>query len=202
MRVACLSDLHGELPEVARFDTAEAIILAGDIGPDRWQDNWLNNAFTRWCHEVQVPVHLTWGNHDFPHTCKFLRQPANLFVHVAQSITLGGERVWFSPYVPTIEGGSRAWAWCANEAQLADLYRQVPHATTVIVSHGPPRGAGDLSQRGRCGSLALARAVKRLPNLRHVICGHIHEDFGTHKLGRVLVHNVSGASRVVTWFEF
>jgi hypothetical protein len=79
-----------------------------------------------------------------------------------------------------------------HEAGLADRYAHVPHDTDVLVTHGPPRGAGDRVRDGReAGSTALARRIAQLPDLRLVVTGHIHEARGAGRCQGVEVWNVS-----------
>jgi Icc-related predicted phosphoesterase len=78
-------------------------------------------------------------------------------------------------------------------------YEKIPASTQVIVAHGPPFRAGDRTSRGdRAGSPALMDRILQLPELRLVVTGHIHEDWGAHAIGEVGVLNVS---YVDEWYE-
>ncbi len=57
----------------------------------------------------------------------------------------------------------------------------------ILLSHAPPKGHQDTIPGGvHVGSEAIARAA---PKLKAIVCGHIHEDRGTSKLGDTVVVN-------------
>ena len=63
MRLALISDTHGMLPE--DIPDCDAIIHAGDIGPDRNTHQWWDETFRPWAVKAGVPIYATFGNHDF-----------------------------------------------------------------------------------------------------------------------------------------
>lgn len=204
MKIALISDSHGMLPEL--FPDCDAIIHAGDIGIDGiHQRKWYQDTFFPWVQRAKVPFYATWGNHDF--TEKVTREleesaPANLDIVVDQSRTIGGLKFWFSPWSPVFGN----WAWMKPDLQLVGRYNMIPEDTQVIISHGPPKGAGDKCLDGyRAGSLSLRDRMLTLPNLKMVVCGHIHEDMGLHHIFEIPVLNVSSVDenyypRLKRWF--
>jgi hypothetical protein len=109
--------------------------------------------------------------------------------------------VWFSPW----SNRYGDWAFMHSETMLAKKYMAIPETTEVIVTHGPPLDAGDLTADHRStGSSSLRdKIVNGLPNLKLVITGHIHEARGayfiaTNDLRTVRVLNVS---HVNEWYE-
>jgi Icc-related predicted phosphoesterase len=83
------------------------------------------------------------------------------------------------------------WGFNVTEERLVELYDQVPPDVDILVTHGPPKGVLDKNRQGvRCGSSALLDWIdKHQPRL--VVCGHIHEGYGTALVGRTLVVNAS-----------
>lgn len=206
MRVALISDTHGMLPSPALFRGADVIIHAGDIAQDRGQQKWYDEVLPAWCRAVGVPVHATAGNHDNPATMNMTHAAPNFHLHIDEIVEIGGQRVWFSPWSPRFFD----WFWMHTEPTLERVYARIPEDTTVVVSHTPPEGMcdGTLDCR-RVGSTALRDRVLQLPNLRWVICGHIHAGRGGHREGGFTVLNVATVDEwykpvadPITWVEW
>ena len=62
MRVALTSDTNGRLPIVGDVD---AILHAGDIGPDIHAAEWFHDQLFPWADRFGKPIYATFGNHDF-----------------------------------------------------------------------------------------------------------------------------------------
>jgi Icc-related predicted phosphoesterase len=200
MKVALIADTHGMLP--AQPD-ADVLIHAGDIAQDMSQEHWFVNQFFPWCREFGNPVYATWGNHDWTQGSMgdILREkaPPNLDFVADEARVIGGKRFWFSPWSPVFGG----WAWMLTEPQLASRYAAIPDRIEVIISHGPPKGAGDLAGRWtdgpiHVGSTALAHRMAQLKELELVVCGHIHQDMGYHSLNGVRVINCASVTEQYT----
>lgn len=181
MKIAAMSDLHGNLPKIEFFNDQkeiEAIIIAGDVCPDfaglnrdkeAQQQQWLNNNFYPWAEYLRAPLYATYGNHDW------LRYAGGLFITNDARDIGRGHSAWFSPWSPEYKG----WAWMADEDTLAHRYAEIPRLN-VLVSHCPPYGYCDTATgySEHLGSRALLDAVQRI-RPKVLICGHIHGGFGT-----------------------
>jgi len=197
MRVALTSDTHGYTATIP--PGIDAVLHAGDIGPDIQAAPWFRDTFYPWAAHVGVPIFATFGNHDFigQHDHANLigefeqlppGAPSNLRLVVDEQCDVLGVPVWFSPW----SGRFFDWAFMADEAELKKKYLRIAADTQVIVTHGPPHGYGDLTiDRVRAGSAALTARMSELTALRLVVTGHIHEAFGVYDAGGVLVYNVS-----------
>jgi hypothetical protein len=193
MLAALLSDTHGYLPTIP--PGADLVLHAGDIGIDGplpAQARWVTDVWLPWARALARPVYATWGNHDFIgeryHREGLPEMPHNVEVVVDATRTIAGVPVWFSPWSSWFGD----WAWMRHEAGLAERYARIPPRTQVIVTHGPPRGAGDRVWDGHeAGSAALAGRIARLPDLCLVVTGHIHEARGAARCHGVDVQNVS-----------
>ncbi|MBU3913579.1 MAG: metallophosphoesterase [Nanoarchaeota archaeon] len=75
-----------------------------------------------------------------------------------------------------------------RKKKLISLLKSIKQ-NAVIVSHAPPYGHLDNSYKGRRGSKILLEAIKQFqPKL--VLCGHIHENSGTKKIGKTTIINL------------
>ena len=117
-------------------------------------------------------------------------------------VRIGNEVLWGSAYHPNKPDSEGQQAWCFQESEnkLAERFMSIPPQTTVLVTHGPPRGCLDRAggsfvcvhrrtgadggavalkelrsaESGRCGSTALAMRVEQLASLKLHIFGHVH----------------------------
>lgn len=194
MTLALISDTHGMLPDPP--EDCDAIIHAGDLGPDRHPQQWWEGPFPLWAETVGVPIYATFGNHDF-FWPPLAICPHNFSLIVDDQVDIGGKKVWFSPWVQNLP----RWAWNLPNEEAAAHYARIPDDTDLIVSHAPPFGYGDslrnsalkygLPRDMRVGSPQLRDRLRELPGVS-VICGHIHEDRGTFTTDEGnFVHNVA-----------
>lgn len=183
MRIACISDTHGMLPPIEMFSNHDAVIHAGDIGPDIHVKEWIQTSFIPWVHNLGIPFYGCYGNHDYPSNweegaLKTITLPYGGSLGNFYGKEINGFLVWFSAFSPTF--GS--WARMRQDRTLVGEYNKIPPNTKVIVSHSPPAGnMGGITLRGdEAGSLALLARCYELPHLDTVVCGHIHEGWGTY----------------------
>jgi Icc-related predicted phosphoesterase len=187
MRLALISDTHGMLPPLP--EAADVIIHAGDIGPDRGVMQWWEKDFAEWSREFPGDIYMTFGNHDFRWPPLSIL-PGNVEIIVdAQKILWDGTKIWFSPWSPTFGN----WAWMADEDTLAAAYAQIPDDTNILVSHSPAYDLLDRVMEGEAvGSKALRDRLNTLPELKALVCGHIHESAGALTWGKgVKILNVA-----------
>ena len=92
------------------------------------------------------------------------------------------------------------WAYNASEPNLKLKWDLIPLDTQILVLHGPPYGIGDKAPRvndvgyEHTGSPSLTEKLKTLTNLKLVIWGHIHGEYGVYKmpeLPNTILANVS-----------
>ena len=99
-----------------------------------------------------------------------------------------------------------AWGWSrdwADEELQTDLDAQLAAqpAPRIILSHVPPYGCLDTSAGGeRIGHRPLAAHLRarRWPETL-VLCGHVHEGFGSLERGETLVVNVACGYALLEW---
>ena len=177
MKLLLFSDLHTDTGAarrlVERAHAADVIVGAGDFGTVR--------RHVRDCIEVlraiDKPAVLVAGNNEsteeLTEACK--DWPRAHVLHGSGVRIAGIEFFGIGGGIPVTPFG--AWSYDFTEEQAAALLSACP-AGCVLISHSPPRGAVDVSSRGKnLGSSAVRDAVLRLRPLL-VVCGHIHESQG------------------------
>lgn len=211
------SDLHGRLP-LPPGDAA-LLLLVGDICPDfrpgggnHWdfvdregfrQSRWLDTTFRAWldaCIAAGIEVVAIWGNHDFvgEHPGLVPDLPWNL-LEDEEAVVGPGLRVYGTPWVP----GLPYWAFHGSDRLLTIRGESIPEGLDILITHGPPRGAGDFiptsaKQREKYGNYRgehvgdrpLREGIKRA-RPRVTVCGHIHEARGAYAVDGLPVLNVA-----------
>jgi Icc-related predicted phosphoesterase len=202
VRVAALSDLHGELPPPAHMPDCELLLIAGDICPlddhHPWaQHQWLKTKFARWLEKVPA-AHVIGiaGNHDmiFAQTQEPLAPNLPWHYLEDESIELAGLRIHGTPWIPWM---GRGWVFQDPEEDeeeefLAKKFAASPAGLDILLAHTPPAGGPlALTMEGEyAGSAALAEVIERT-HPRLVVCGHIHEGRGIERKGASTIANVS-----------
>lgn len=93
-----------------------------------------------------------------------------------EDIVIDGIRFWGSPFTPTFGMG---WAFNKDRSKINRVWESIPEDTDVVITHGPPQGILDISENTMhqiefCGCSALKKRVMKMPNLKLVCFGHIH----------------------------
>ncbi len=188
MKVACLSDIHGHLPEIP---DADLLLLAGDYCPTSRNEQrfWFAQRFAPWLEGIskRMPIIGISGNHDW-----FLHdkndEPLDWTYLQDSGTTFDGMNVYGTPWQPIFHD----WAFNADGNVRAEKWALIPKNTDVLVLHGPPFGIGDTSCAGgaNLGCPLLRLRIEELqPKL--VVCGHIHGGFGRYCLGETQIVNAA-----------
>lgn len=202
MKIVCISDTHmmhylfkGSIP----IPECDVLIHAGDAsGRGRPEEivlfaDWLRQQPAQY--KVFVP-----GNHDVGFELAEEQCVSLLKEHCPEVIylrdmetTIGGFSFYGSPWQP------RFFNWGFNLDRgpaLAEKWAKIPDHTQVLITHGPPKGIGDMvpprapsaqapDHGGHVGCEDLLRRVANLDNLRLHVFGHIHSGYGVYNmLGR------------------
>src|SRR5688572_28535904 len=213
MRLVLTSDFHGSLPEIPECDL---LIIAGDICPDYLrayrrgtearehkgapeQMRWLEKRFISWAGLLQgvENIVVTPGNHDFvfqsaePRVRDLLETNDIIYLR-DEAYNFQGIHLYGTPWVPNLP----FWAFYGDERKLQTVFERVPLDCDILITHGPPKGYGDLTDDNvygpgeHVGSWDCRAAIERArPN--HVVCGHIHEAYGQYRAGHSQIYNVS-----------
>lgn len=191
MRLVCIADTHLWERSLPPVPDGDVLVHAGDL-LRRGTLSELDHA-AAWL-RAQPHAHklAIAGNHDW---C-FLHTPAparNVLADAGVAylqdaeLVIDGVRFWGSPWQPEFGG----WAFNLPRGEaLAAKWALVPEGVDVLVTHGPPRGYGDLVSRGSQGCDDLLSALDRIRPAVHVF-GHIHEDGGLWRHGPTAVVNAT-----------
>jgi hypothetical protein len=199
------SDIHGNLFDPELVEAGEVMLISGDICPDYQfarsasaQREWIRSEFIPWARRVPVDLMLVdWGNHDWYGEHVYHRQGAGIgvdpeiaallppnvkFLTDASYYLPNDMKVYLTPWQPEFCG----WAFNALDtaSDLGSKFLNIPEDTEILVVHGPPYGYGDRTYGAdgrRVGSQQLRMRIDSLPKLRLVVCGHIHEGYGSYQ---------------------
>lgn len=190
MRLVCLSDQHGLLPDLPEGDV---LVLGGDLCPVddhaiAAQAAWLDGPFRAWLHSVPFE-HVVGiaGNHDF--VFERGEHPRDLpWTYLKdETAEVAGLRFHGFPWTPVLG----PWAFEATPSQMLEHLAHLSATPDVLIAHGPPANCLDRAWFGRhVGSGEVREAVlHHAPRL--MVCGHIHEAHGRARLGASEVVNAS-----------
>lgn len=188
VRLVFISDTHGfhEFPVPA----GDVLVHAGDGCSHGTLDEasaWAD-FLARQPHAHKIVIA---GNHDRCFEAVF-EQAKRLFdsfdfLHDS-GCERSGLRFWGSPWQPWF------FDWAFNlprGPELAAKWALIPELTDVLVTHGPPYGILDRCYDGALsGCEDLRAAIERVRPRVHVF-GHIHEAYGTTRVGQTLFINAS-----------
>jgi hypothetical protein len=201
MRIITTSDTHFPF-ELELFDIEaqedDVFIHAGDFMYAGYESEWRKrlDSFEK------IPCnhkYLVAGNHDL----HMERYPGPALQELrAVGVDVVGEPGTKKPYrilpngmkmlgLPYVSGLPN-WAFNKSEEWLYDYIENLVPAD-IIVSHSPPHGILDNPVKNY-GIKAYRHYLQHYPP-QHWICGHIHEDYGTHAEYGTIFWNVSMCNR-------
>ena len=197
MRIAAVSDLHGNLPEIPPCDL---LVIAGDVYAHgrrelERQRPWADGVLRPWLEAVPArAIVAIAGNRDFvaERDPAFVRGlPWTYLAH--EPVEVAGLSIFGSPWIPQHGNG----VFMDDPEVHATRFDDVSESFDVLVTHTPPLGSCDHTLAGvDAGSASLARCLDRV-RPRLCVFGHIHEAHGTAMCGETLCANVAVVDR---WF--
>jgi Icc-related predicted phosphoesterase len=190
MKIDCISDLHGDLPDL---EGGDLLIVAGDLtARDQLREY---EAFYNWLKKQNYRMKIVVaGNHDnFLTHCISTGKAEELgisdelegHVYLCDSgIEFEGLKIWGAPWTPIFKGiHPKCKAFMLTEFELAGQWGLIPTDTDILITHGPPFGVMDKTSRGEhVGSKSLSHRLLDLKLKAHVF-GHIHEGYGQEYQG-------------------
>lgn len=195
MKLVLISDTHG-LHDRLGIPPCDVLIHAGDFSNHGTVEDAGN--FLRWF-SMQPAKHrvLVAGNHDIfaeEHAAEFGRMVTRYEMNYLNDsgVAIDGINFWGSPITPQFFD----WAFMRERGHaIRKHWDAIPEGTDVLITHGPPRGVGDMTSRGEAAGCVdlMERVVKVEPKL-HVF-GHIHEGRGEYRLGVSRFINASSVGR-------
>ena len=182
MKITCISDLHGELPELPGGDL---LIVAGDLTASDKLSQYLQ--FFMWMSQQDYKFKvLIGGNHDNEIQNRAVQFDPNFGItYLCDSgCEFEGLKIWGSPWTsqfPGINPHCCAFTMpfgCDTEDHLDDKWQMIPNDTDILITHSPPYGIFDETDREESvGSRSLIVRLAEIKPKLHVF-GHIHEEGG------------------------
>ena len=179
-QITCISDLHGNYPELPGGDL---LIVAGDLTARDNPGEYLTGFFP-WIAKTKYKKRIVIaGNHDTLIQKGIVPMDAIIdFEYLCDSGTeFEGLKIWGSPWSLWFHGiNPKCKAFTGNEEKLAEQYAKIPDDTDILVTHGPMKGFLDKTAKGEhVGSVSLKIRIWQMQNPpRLIVSGHIHEAYG------------------------
>lgn len=193
MKICCLSDTHQHHKKI-KMPEVDMIIHAGDFTYHGELEEV--KKFLQWYGEQKAKYKLlVCGNHEV----EISKQPFQLLQQMCEDqgirilnnthTIIEGLTIFGSPNSNKFGHG---WAYNSTENELENIYASILPDTDVIITHGPAYGRLDRVLMGtHAGSMALAKRISELSNLKLHVTGHIHESRGTMIRNGVLTVNAA-----------
>lgn len=182
LRLVIVSDTHRSFPYP---------VPAGDVlihcGDSEWSVDELESWATGQEHAHKIVI---CGNMDSSLSDTNAFSAENITYLQDNAVEISGVKFYGSPWTPEFVGVFQLDSY--KEAK--DIWKNVPHDTDVLITHGPPRGILDMTSRGgRVGDRALLDALKNNSGLQpRVHCfGHVHKSYGTSVQNDILFCNAA-----------
>lgn len=201
MKIWHISDTHSYHYLLTIPNNIDIVIFSGDCSNPR--EPSINEGevrtFITWFSSLPIRYKIfVAGNHDTSIEKGYITKDnftqAGIIYLENESIEIpnGFEpiKIWGSPYTPSFGIG---WAFNKSRATINRVWDLIPEDTDIVVVHGPPKGALDLSydKEGKlefCGCSALA---KKIINIKPKLClfGHIHNSEDVTNAGYTIYSN-------------
>lgn len=195
MKLIATADTHFPLTNIDMFPEGDVLIIAGDFMYAGNEREWYPRlealekliSVRGYKHTLFVP-----GNHDlfFQHyTGPCIQELKKIGVTpltpTKPTVKIDSVRFGGCPFVTNLPN----WAYNADEDTIWG-YLDSLGRRDVLIAHSPPRGVLDSDGRGNYGTAALRKYIHKFePSV--VICGHVHEGYGTQVIGHTRVYNVA-----------
>ncbi|GLI58537.1 hypothetical protein VaNZ11_000279 [Volvox africanus] len=183
LTAVCISDTHGLFlePGIIKVPEGDMLLFPGDVEVGNAAEG---RAFSHWLESLPVRGLrvLTWGNMDT--ATPDMKDPVPSAIVLVNAIQeVNGYRIFASPFTPRFAG---AYQLDLDPDASFEYWSKLlpPNADVdIILTHGPPFGIADKTgglNRGDVGLLKAVQALQKAPLLW--VCGHIHEQYGEHRV--------------------
>jgi len=173
MKLVCIADTHHQEALLTDMPQGDVLVVAGDIT----RTGQLNDAlsFNEWVGKLHYPhVVLVAGNHDWCLEDEFIASLMTNVVYLQDAeAVIDGVKFYGAPWTPEF----KHWAFMKprDSEEIAEVWRQVPSDTDVLVTHGPPCSILDEVPRTTVpqGCERLLKELERIQPQVNVF-GHLH----------------------------
>lgn len=173
MIVDCISDLHGNYPDMPGGDL---LIIAGDLTATDHHTQYLTFRDWVFSQDYKKSVVIA-GNHDMLLDSQMISLVGNGLNYLYDSGTeFEGLKIWGSPWTTLFKGiHPKCKAFMDSEDKIGKKFALIPKTTDILVTHSPPYGILDKTDKGHVGSIYLKSQVIHITKPRLHVFGHIHE---------------------------
>lgn len=199
MRIACISDLHGDIS--FGIEESDILFIAGDICPAYnnpfmsfpGQVKFLSNKFKNWLEDQPIKeIVAIAGNHDWIFQYKHINKIPKLLWHYLEDeeIIINDMKIYGSPWQPYFND----WAFNANDRELEHYWNNIPNDVDILLLHSPPYGIlDDIHSIKKDSHIGCKILRKRIFDIKpkYVIFGHAHEEYGIEKIDGITFINAS-----------
>lgn len=190
MKIICMSDTHRSFWDF-KLPQADMLLFAGDI--DTHDSVAQLIGFCNWLDEQPVTHKIiVAGNHDGffeeqgPLARDIIKSHATYLENSGTEIE--GLKIYGSP----ISLMFMDWWFMKSPMQIRPYWDAIPSDTDILITHEPPYGICDLNERGgHLGCPLLRERVLDVIKPKIHVFGHIHDAYGTEKIGETLFVNAS-----------
>lgn len=194
MRIVAISDTHTMHRHIKHMPEGDILLVAGDITGRGAREDVL--SFSKWLQEIEDNygmIVVVPGNHDFLFENDWAQAracfPDYISVLNQELLEYNGVKIWGEPRQPEFF----SWAFNVPRRDMAEkCWDKIPSGIDILLTHGPPFGACDVTDRlhESVGCEAQSKWIlENQPKL--VVCGHIHEGYGMGQIGNTAILNVS-----------
>lgn len=192
MRVACISDMHGQLN--FNVEESDILICAGDAlpysGGDQGmaviqQEHFIRSSLIPWMilQPVKDIVFIA-GNHDwiFEVDRKSVPEfPDNVHYLQDEEIEVQGLRIYGTPQQPIFLD----WAFNRTPERLEMFFEKILEGLDILISHTAPYKIMDKvdfpDHKGHFGCKILKKKIEEVKP-KYVIFGHFHGQYGVEEI--------------------
>lgn len=207
MIIDCISDLHGEFPQL---EGGDLLLIAGDCALNDYVKSWKN--FYDWLHSqnYRKKIYIA-GNHDnflthaisttdpkhewIKHIPEMMPENQDAIYICDSGTEFEGLKIWGSPWSLWFDRiNPKCKAFTGSEIDLRKKWLMIPRDIDILITHTPPYGIFDgienwqTSLIENTGSVSLRDMIldgSYFPKLKLHVFGHIHEH-GESKLETTL----------------
>lgn len=179
-----ISDTHGYHHLFQAFpEDLDMIIHTGDCSNSfkSYQNEPEVRDFIEWYGSLKIPCKIfVAGNHDTTVERRIVTrkdfEDAGIVYLEDESVAVNEIKFYGTPYVPAFNG----WAFMRARHRMDVVWNAVPEDTDVLLTHGAPQQILDLTinqqnQYEQVGCSAMRHRIDKLPNLKYILFGHIHD---------------------------
>ncbi|CAJ0939903.1 unnamed protein product, partial [Mesorhabditis belari] len=176
LKFVVISDTHCQMDQLmAKIPDGDVLVHCGDFTNSGGEEavREFNEQLEKLPHRYKIVVP---GNHD----TDFDTREKYRYIE--------GIKIYGSPWIPLC--GDATFYVPAGE-EMQEKWAKIPEDLDILITHGPPLGYLDRSERGEhCGDADLLDAVQ-LKNPKYHLFGHIHERYGAMTNGKTTFINAA-----------